>query len=59
MKITVEVRTVYGNQSIYPVCETAKTFCELLGTKTLPRRQIDLIKKLGYQIEVTQNVPVL
>jgi len=52
MTITVEIKTVYGNEAIYPVCETAKTFAQLVGTKTLTRDAIAKIKRLGYLIEI-------
>jgi len=54
MSITVSIRTHYGTQYIYPVCDAAKTLCALTGKKTLSHRDIDLIKYLGYSIEVQQ-----
>jgi hypothetical protein len=41
----------YGSYLFYPVCEKAKIFADLLGTKTLSYRAMEGIKKLGYQIE--------
>jgi hypothetical protein len=32
MKILVEVRDVYGNRTVYPLCDTAKLFASLAGT---------------------------
>jgi hypothetical protein len=54
MKILVEVRQVYGEEKIYPLCPTGKIFTEIAGTKTLTRKTINLIKDLGYLIEVKQ-----
>ena len=54
MNITVEVRTVYGNQSVYPVCQTSKLLAQLAGTKTFTKGALDTIKQLGYSITVAQ-----
>lgn len=51
-EITVEVKNVYGNNTIYPVCETAKFFAGLAGTKTLTNDAIRLIKSQGYTVKV-------
>ena len=50
--IAIETRNVYGNERIYPACDSAAEFAQLTGTKTLSRRNIDTIKRLGYVIEV-------
>ena len=52
MTITVQIKTVYGNEAIYPICDKAKQFAALIGTKTLTRRAICQIEMLGYLIEV-------
>ena len=52
MTITVQIKTVYGNEAIYPICDKAKQFAALVGTKTLTRDAIAKIKTLGYSIEV-------
>ena len=49
-KIIVEVKSVYGNDLIYPVCDDAKTFTKITGTKTLSPFVITYIKRLGYEI---------
>lgn len=60
MKIQVEIKTVYGNSLIYPVCNQAKLFAKLAGNqKTLTRENIDLIKELGYVIDVRQSITEL
>ena len=51
-KIIVEVKQVYGNETIYPICETAKIFASMVQHKTLTARVITDIIKLGYTIEV-------
>ena len=52
MTITVEIKNVYGNETIYPVCDTAKTFAAIAGTKTLTRHALSLIKAMGYAVDV-------
>jgi len=55
MKITVKIREIYGNRTIYPACPAAETFAQIAGTKTLPFWVIDKIKRLGYAVEVEQE----
>jgi hypothetical protein len=53
MTITVTVRDIYGIQTIYPACETAKLLARLANTKTLTRQALETIKALGYTVTVT------
>jgi hypothetical protein len=55
MKITVRIRQVYGNETIYAVCDAAKTFASMVGQKTLTQRDLTFIRKLGYAVEVEQQ----
>ena len=55
MNITVEIKSVYGNRSIYPVCAKSKILADLAGTKTFTARALESIKSLGYQITVKQT----
>jgi hypothetical protein len=50
--VTIEVRTIYGNMIIYPVCEAAKTFAKIAGTKSLTEQTVKLIRELGYEVRV-------
>lgn len=59
MKIQVSIKSVYGQEKIYPVCKNAKLFAELVGQKTLTRSDISKIKMLGYEVEVVQEVKSL
>ena len=52
MEITVRRKTVYGNEVVYPVCDTAICLTMLGDTKTLTPRQIGIIKALGYKINL-------
>lgn len=55
MTIQIEVRNVYGKETIYPANETAKTFARIAGTKTLLRDTLRLAQSLGYTVEVAPN----
>jgi hypothetical protein len=50
--IKVEVKQVYGVERIYPACEVAKKLNSLMPSKTFSRQDIDVIKSLGYNIQV-------
>ena len=50
MKIFVEMKNVYGNDLIYPKCETAKLLAELACHATLTQRDLSVIKRLGYEV---------
>lgn len=56
LQILVEIKQVYGNKTIYPICEKGKLFAQLAGTKTLTEKQILIIKNLGYSFTVKQDV---
>lgn len=58
MNITVEIKNVYGNNTVYPVCHAAKIFAEIAGTKTLTFQAIQSIKALGFKVIVQQPLPV-
>ena len=47
---TVEIRDVYGKQTVYPVCDTAKKFAALTGCKTLTDSTLLQINSLGYKM---------
>lgn len=49
--ITVQIKNVYGNELVYPACETGKKFVALLGTKTFTNHHIKQIKDLGYEFK--------
>jgi len=51
MQILVEVKSVYGNRLIYPICDKAKEFANIAKQKTL-NDAIPAIKRLGYDILV-------
>jgi len=55
--ITVELKSIYGVQTIYPACHQSRLFAEIANTKTLTRAAIEKIKKLGYSVTVKQTQP--
>lgn len=55
MEIQIEIRNVYGNETIYPANETATTFARIAGTKTLKPETLRLAKTLGFSITVLPN----
>jgi hypothetical protein len=52
MNIQVNIKQVYGVDRIYPVNDKAIILTQLTNKKTLDNRDIELIKQLGYEIEV-------
>ena len=54
--IQVIVKDIYGVERIIPINDNAKTFTRLTGRKTLKRSDINLIKYLGFDIEILPTV---
>ena len=52
MEVKVEVKSVYGQEKIYPLCLNGETLAAIAGTKTLTTETITLAKRLGYQFIV-------
>ena len=52
--ITVDIRSNYGVEAIYPTCEAGKLVLQLTGRKTLTRADLDVLKRLGYAIVLKQ-----
>jgi hypothetical protein len=55
MHITVQVRSVYGNDLVYPADDQATLFASLIGAKTFNARQVGQIRALGYAIHVASG----
>lgn len=53
MKITILMKSVYGEWRAYPACEKSRLFADMLGTKTLTDTALLYIKRLGYSIDTT------
>ena len=52
MHITVQVRSVYGNELVYPADDQAVLFASLVGAKTFNAKQLGQIRALGYAVHV-------
>lgn len=57
MQMQVYIVNQYGRDVIKPACPLADKFCDLLGQKTLTRRDIELIKAMGYEIRIATPQP--
>lgn len=55
--IKVIIASQYGQEVIRPACPRAEIFCEISGSRTLTRRLIEQIKRLGYRVEVVPTQP--
>ena len=49
--LLVEFKNVYGVERIYPICDNAKLFASIAGTKTLSEENLQSAQKLGFRIE--------
>jgi len=52
MQITVQIRQVYGVETIYPACKTSAFFCGLARTKTITEDMMRMILAQGYEVAV-------
>ena len=50
--LLVRVKSNYGNEAVYPVCEKSHLLTELLGTKTFTVEARAILKELDYTFEV-------
>jgi len=48
--IEIEVRSVYGTPTIYPVNDQAKLLAKIAGTKTLTNASLALAEQMGFAI---------
>ena len=56
--VEVEVRSVYGNNMIYPANDVAERFTNLTGKKTLSRTDLANIRALGFAVkEIASKKP--
>jgi len=52
----VRIESVYGNRLIYPVNSVALSVAKLMGRKTFNQEHIVEIQKLGFEVQVEQEV---
>jgi hypothetical protein len=55
MQLTIEIKSVYGVERIYAVCNNAKLITKLKNSKTLSKEDISILRELGYRIETKQQ----
>ena len=56
-EIIVEPKKTYGETRIYPKCDMAKGFAQLLGQSTLTPANIQGIIRLGFTIRAEYTEP--
>jgi hypothetical protein len=52
MEITLLRKDQYGKAVYYPICDKAKVFANIAGTKTLTADTVRRIKELGYKFDI-------
>ena len=57
--IVVAIKTQSGTEVVVPVCVNAQTFADIANAKTLSKDTIKHIQKLGYAINIKQEVKTL
>ena len=50
-EIYVKKKNVYGNELVYPDCETSILLSNLMPTKTFAPDDIKILKQLGYKLK--------
>lgn len=55
MEIQIELKNIYGENKFYPICEKSKVFADLLEQKTLTKKDLEQIKKLGFEITLVHQ----
>ena len=58
MNIIIQIKNVYGNETVYPICERAKLFARIAGTRTLTSATLRDVKALGYEIRVSTGAAI-
>jgi len=54
VQLTIEIKSVYGVERIYAVCNNAKLITKLKQSKTLSKDDISILRELGYTIQTKQ-----
>ena len=55
MQIKIRLDKNYGIETAYPVCDAAKLFAKIAGTKTLTHNTLRDVALLGYEITVAEQ----
>jgi len=52
-QILVNIVPQYGKWVYYPVCDSAKAFAAIAGTRTLTEPTLVQIRRLGYEVKAS------
>ncbi|MBP6151915.1 MAG: hypothetical protein KA413_00420 [Candidatus Methylopumilus sp.] len=55
MELILQKREIYGSILYYPVNDLAKEFVAIMKQKTLSKRQVEILSKLGFKITLKQD----
>lgn len=55
MKILIRLTSNYGTPVAYPLCDNARAFAAIAGTKTLTRAALERIRALGFRVEIERR----
>ena len=55
MEVVITKREVYGTERFYPHCAKSQVFARLAHRRTFSRRELLMIRQLGYRITVMQE----
>lgn len=55
--LKVRVVPQYGQTAIHPACPQSELFAKMLGQKTLTQENVQIIKDLGYVVQVLPTQP--
>ncbi len=54
----VRIETHFDKDWVYPLCRQSVLFSHIAGTKTLTANVLDLIKALGFKVEVVPTLNI-
>lgn len=52
LTITVQIKSVYGNETVYPACTHSAFLCGMARTKTITQEMMRMIVAQGYEVRV-------
>lgn len=55
MTLTLEHKTVFGNELYYPICKDSKIIVRLMGRQAFTEQQVKELKADGWTIDLKQK----
>tara|TARA_R110000796_G_scaffold94354_1_gene199118 strand:- start:24 stop:242 length:219 start_codon:yes stop_codon:yes gene_type:complete len=52
MELEIQIKTVYGNELIYPINDKALLLTKLLKKKTFTVNDLEILQELGYKFKI-------